>query len=72
MVPDSSSPQGYGGVGILLQRLYVGFAFCRALARLLLGFGHVVVGLWPGCCWGIGLPLYCFFRGGAREHTRQV
>jgi hypothetical protein len=32
VVPDSS-PRDFGGVGILLQRLSVGFTLCRALAR---------------------------------------
>jgi hypothetical protein len=32
MVPNSS-PRAYGGVGILLQRLYVGYAICRGLAQ---------------------------------------
>jgi hypothetical protein len=35
VVPDSS-PRAYGGVGILLQRLYVGYAICQGLAQLLL------------------------------------
>jgi hypothetical protein len=35
VVPDSSL-RAYGGVGILLQRLYIGYAICRGLAQLLL------------------------------------
>jgi hypothetical protein len=64
MVPDSS-PRDYGGIGILLHRLYVGFALCQALARLLLGFGQVVVG--ASAC------LFTAFSGGcARAHLLGV
>jgi hypothetical protein len=64
MVPDSS-PRDCGGVGILLQRLYVGFALCRALARLLLGFGQVVVGASACLC-------TAFSGGCARAHPPGV
>jgi hypothetical protein len=57
VVPDSS-PRAYGGVGILLQRLYVGYAICRALAKLLLR-------PWPV----FGL---LFFKGCARAYPPGV
>jgi hypothetical protein len=50
VVPDSS-PRACGGVGILLQRLYVGYATCRVLAKSLLR---------PGLVFGL-----LFSRGGA-------
>jgi hypothetical protein len=32
----------------------------RTLARLLLGFGQVATGLWPGCYWALGRLLLGF------------
>jgi hypothetical protein len=56
VVPDSS-PRAYGGVGILLQRLYVGYDICQGLTQSLLR---------P---WLVFLLL---FFGGARKRTLQV
>jgi hypothetical protein len=56
VVPDSS-PRACGGVGILLQRLYVGYAICQALAKLLR----------PWLVFGL-----LFFRGCTRAHPPGV
>jgi hypothetical protein len=60
-VPAGCSPRACGGVGILFQRLYAGYASSWS-----------VLGYQPGCCWGLGWFLGCLFPRGAREHTCRV
>jgi hypothetical protein len=75
VVPDSS-PRAYGGVGILLQRLHVGYALCRALAKSLSGTWLVFwvaffrgvrasapTGCSPRACGGVGILLQRLYVG---------